>query len=446
VKRIMAAAPIALLWVAAAAFAAERAAPDSAAAARPITVAEAVSLARSAAPLAIQAAGQRRSTAAAVRSSYAAFLPNVTLSAGATRQYPTRGGGTRVENGQVITLPDQPWSYSGAFGANVELFAGGKRLFDLKEARANASVATTSEVAQGFAVALDVKQKYYNVLAARESEIAARAQIEQAEFQWRSALARVSARSATRSDSLRAEIQRRNAQLALVDALTSTRAAEAALTRAVGTPYPVTAAPEDSLDRPSLALSEEEIRSLAAEGPAVREARSRLTAARAVSRAAWTGYLPSVNASYSRSASGTGGTFGLGADSYDYSGALRLSVSLPLFNQLGREEQVVRASVAEDNAVADLRDARLGATESFTRSWGAYRSAEQRVTAQAASVEAAEEDLRVQQQRYSLGSATLLDVLTSQAQLDQARQDLIRARYDQRVAKAELEALVGREL
>mgnify|MGYP003433230540 CR=1 FL=1 len=30
--------------------------------------------------------------------------------------------------------------------------------------------------------------------------------------------------------------------------------------------------------------------------------------------------------------------------------------------------------------------------------------------------------------------------------LDQARRDLIRARYDLRVAKAELEALVGRDL
>ncbi len=42
--------------------------------------------------------------------------------------------------------------------------------------------------------------------------------------------------------------------------------------------------------------------------------------------------------------------------------------------------------------------------------------------------------------------STLLDVLTSQTQLDQARRDLIRARYDRRVAKAQLEALVGRDL
>ena len=65
---------------------------------------------------------------------------------------------------------------------------------------------------------------------------------------------------------------------------------------------------------------------------------------------------------------------------------------------------------------------------------------------QTATVEAAEEDLRVQQQRYAVGASTLLDVLTSQTQLNEARRDLIRARYDLRVAKAQLEALVGRDL
>jgi outer membrane protein len=61
-------------------------------------------------------------------------------------------------------------------------------------------------------------------------------------------------------------------------------------------------------------------------------------------------------------------------------------------------------------------------------------------------VEAAEEDLRVQQERYRTGAGTLLDVLTSQSTLHEARLALIQARYDQRITKAELEALLGRDL
>ncbi|MFQ6047102.1 MAG: TolC family protein, partial [Gemmatimonadales bacterium] len=59
---------------------------------------------------------------------------------------------------------------------------------------------------------------------------------------------------------------------------------------------------------------------------------------------------------------------------------------------------------------------------------------------------AALEDLRVQQERYRLGVATLLDVLTTQVNLDQAEVDIVQARFDYLTAKAQIEALIGREL
>ena len=59
------------------------------------------------------------------------------------------------------------------------------------------------------------------------------------------------------------------------------------------------------------------------------------------------------------------------------------------------------------------------------------------MVSQRASVEAAEEDLRVQQERYKTGAGTQLEVLTSQTTLHNARLALIQARFDQRIAKAE---------
>jgi outer membrane protein len=176
----------------------------------------------------------------------------------------------------------------------------------------------------------------------------------------------------------------------------------------------------------------------------VQQAEADLAVARAGRRIARTSYLPTVTAGYSYGGSGQdpGGSFGF----ENYGGGLRFSLSFPIFNQLNREENVVRAQVAETNAEAALRDARLAAQENLTRHLGAFRTAQQRVLAQEISVAAAEEDLRVQQQRYGLGASTLLDLLTSQSTLTEARRNLIRARYDQRVAKARLEALVGRSL
>lgn len=77
---------------------------------------------------------------------------------------------------------------------------------------------------------------------------------------------------------------------------------------------------------------------------------------------------------------------------------------------------------------------------------GAFDAAREQVDTQTATLDAAQEDLREQQQGYQVGSTTLLNVLTSQTTLDQARLDLIQARYNLRVARAPLEALAGRSL
>jgi outer membrane protein len=106
----------------------------------------------------------------------------------------------------------------------------------------------------------------------------------------------------------------------------------------------------------------------------------------------------------------------------------------------------VRADVAQINAEAQLRDARLAANQSLAEFLGSLRSAAARVRVQTASVNAAEEDVRVQQQRYNIGASTLLDLLNSQATLQQARAALIAARYDYRIARAQIETLIGRQL
>jgi outer membrane protein TolC len=134
---------------------------------RAISLDEALETARRNAPRAIAAAGNRRTSDAAVRSAYAAFLPNLTLSAGATRQFPSRGG-TRIENGQVVTLPAEPWSQNAGFSTSLTLFQGGRRIFDLRQARAQAAAGDVNEEAELYAVALDTKARYFGVLAARK--------------------------------------------------------------------------------------------------------------------------------------------------------------------------------------------------------------------------------------------------------------------------------------
>lgn len=412
---------------------------------RPITLNEAVSMAQKNAVAMVQAEGQTRTASAGVRSAYGAFLPSVSVSAGASRQL-SAAGTTRVDNGQVITVAPEPWSSSLGLGASVSLFDGGQRFFELSQARAGAKSATVGEESAKWQVALSAKQAFFDVLAASETQTAAQAQLDQADQQRVAAIARTRAKEATRSDSLRAENELRAAQLAVLQANTTRASAEAALARTVGSPQPVTAAESPSTTPASLALSDDALAGLLDRAPSVRAAQANLSSAQAGKKVAWTGYLPSVTASYSRSGSATGNSPDWSADALDYAGSLRLSLNFPIFDQFGREARATQSDVAMKNAAAQLRDARLAASQSLTAGLGAFRTAAQQIASQTASVAAAEEDLRVQRQRYAVGGSTLLDVLTSETQLDQARRDLIRARYDQRVAKAQLEALVGREL
>jgi outer membrane protein len=416
-------------------------APDSA---RKISLDEAVAMAEHNAPAAIQAEGVERTNKAARVSAIGAIMPSASLTAGRVIQF--GGGQTRVnQNGETVAISAAPTNSTG-LALNMTLFDGGQRLYALRTANYDIAAAEANRVAVKYNVALQVKQQYYAVLAAIESRDAADLQMAQATEQFKTSVLKVRAGVATRSDSLRGVVQVGNAQLALITAQTNKEAADAALTRLVGSEVPVTADPASMQENMAALPDSAQLAALAKVGPAVKQAQANVDAAEENRKASKATYLPSLSASYSRTGSGTDSRFGLGEGPFAYNGRLSFTLSYPVFNNFQREEQVVVAKVAEVNSQVALRDTQLGAQQSLTQYIGALRGASQRVAVQVATVAAAEEDVRVQQQRYNIGASVLLDLITSQAALATAEQALIQARYDYRIARAQLEALIGRDL
>jgi outer membrane protein len=258
--------------------------------------------------------------------------------------------------------------------------------------------------------------------------------------------AKLAARTATRSDSLRSAIAVGNAQLALLSARNDRQVADAGLTRLVGTPFTVTAATEGEPAETAFALDGAELAQLADQSPSVRQAEANLAAARASARASRAPWLPTLSVNYGRNLTTSSNRFDLTPNDPRFTGNLRLNFSYPIFNQYAREETIVRADIATTNAEAALRDARFAAQQGLVQALVALRTAQRQAEIQTASVGAAEEDLRVQQQRYELGASTLLDVLTSQTQLNQARVALVQTRLNARVSRAQLESIIGRDL
>ena len=74
------------------------------------------------------------------------------------------------------------------------------------------------------------------------------------------------------------------------------------------------------------------------------------------------------------------------------------------------------------------------------------RFADRNISLAAEAVKSAQEDLRMQSERYQAGISTELDQLTSQLALTQAQLSLVAARFNYSITRAQLEALVGRQL
>ncbi len=414
--------------------------------ARPISLRDAITEAQRNAPAIVQARGLQRNADAARRSALGAYLPTLNLTASSARTQ-----GVQFFQGQLVPLSGNPWNYNNGLASTIQLFDGNARLSEVQRVRATAHVADVTTVQARFDAELQVKQQYYAALAARESEAAAKAQLEQAEQQLRASSARVAAGVATKSDSLRSAIQLGNAQLAVLTAQNDLRVANAALTRVVGSSTTVTASPGDTLDVMTPIPGESEFETLIADGPSIQLADANLEAAKASKKAQRAQYMPTVSMSYNYSFTQSSKKFA-SSDLWLFSGGnpnrqnVNFNLSYQLFNGFTRETQTVQQDVALRNAEAQARDARLAARANLTSLLRAAQNAQARTTVQLAAIAAAEEDLRVQQQRYALGVSTLLDLLTSQTTLNQARQSLIQARFDGRVARAQLSSLVGRPL
>src|SRR6185436_459096 len=157
---------------------------------------------------------------------------------------------------------------------------------DLRARRADVDAAEANETSVKFSVALQVKTQYANVLAARESEASARAQLEQARASQRASIARVTAGAATVSDSLRAAITVGNARLAILTAQNSIRVASATLTRLVGTPFMVTANPADTATFAITTVNADDVINWAKTGPAVTQSEMQYNATHTAARSA----------------------------------------------------------------------------------------------------------------------------------------------------------------
>ncbi len=340
-------------------------------------------------------------------------------------------------------LSTTPNAYSAGLAASLDVITGGRRSADRSRAAADFVSANANNIATRFSVTLTAQNAFYQTLRASDLVDVARASVDQAQQGLRYALDRVRAGTATRSDQLRAQLQLTTSRLQLIAAMDTLQTAAYALGALVGSNGPVGGKRPASLDPRVLALADSDIVRLAVNAsPAVIAARSQERADVASVSAAKSAYVPDIKLTGQYNWANQSNLL----EAIHPGWFLMLGTSYPLFNGFVREDQVTRAEATSDVSRVASLDAVRQARAQAARLLNGLRFAVQNITLASDAVQSAQEDLRVQTERYRAGISTELDQLTSQLAFTQAQLSLVASRYNYQITRAQLEALVGRSL
>jgi outer membrane protein len=410
---------------------------------RSVTLADAIRLSERVQPLVVRAQGDIETANAQRRSAWGTYLPTVSLSSSANTF--SAGGPARVDpaTGQLLSGNTSNQSLNTSLSASVDLFTGFRRGAEMSAARANQAAAEASFVDARFQQALTTTNQFLDALAAEQLVRVRETSVRRAEEQLKTSIAKLQAGSATRSDSLRSRVTLGSAQLDLIRAQTDLATAEAGLGRLIGETGRVKALDDSAFYRVIQWPDTAALRSEAeAKSPRIQSSVAAADAARAGLKATRAAYWPSLDL-----AANTAWNASRSSD-YDVYSNRQLSLGLrwSIFDGFARELAVAERSASLDVAAATAADERRSVAAELTARLAELAAARVQIDITGTSVVAAEEDLRVQRERYRLGASTIVDVLTSQEALSQAEVDVVVARFDYLRAKASVEALIGRRL
>jgi outer membrane protein TolC len=159
-------------------------------------------------------------------------------------------------------------------------------------------------------------------------------------------------------------------------------------------------------------------------------------------RQAWSSSMPSINMSAGINASSADQlTRGYFDDNYIKS--VNISLSIPIFSGFRNKNNIQIAKLRLDQAETRLNGGTNSAKVSLYALINTLNNYQEIIPIQEEVLLSAEEDLKLAQQRYELGSASILELLDAQLALIQASSSLVRTKYDAAIQVANLDDLLG---
>jgi len=348
--------------------------------------------------------------------------------------------------GSVTTeSPDQDQTSKNLeFGASMTLFDLAN-FFNYAGARADRAKAHLDVIESEQNLIYSVKISYYAYLANVENVAVQEEAVKRSEEQLKLIESKYELGSAAKSDVLKQKVQYGNDKLSLLTARNSIISSRSNLAYTVGLDavsdlefarqYDVRQFDGSLDDALQFGLEHE---------PSLLAAQKELDASRLSLRSRLSEYLPKLSGygSLGWSDGDRGDTV-----TYEFSSrneSIGFQVTWNIFDGFSRERNVTSSKVNRNSAMASLADTKNLVISEVKTAYLEIEQYKEKKSVAEENVDAAEEDLKITQEKYNLGAATILDLLDAQVSLKEAQVSVIQADFDLNLAVAKLENAMGK--
>lgn len=374
------------------------------------------------------------------------FLPNLNLSTNGGQSY---GRTFNLDEGDLVNQTIN--SFSGSISSSVNLFNGFSDVASLQQARLQYDASELDYERQRQTVVFTVMSQYLDLLARRE-EILIQEENVAAQQQLLTQIEEfVRVGSRPMSDLFQQQASSANAEATLLNAQRFYQLAEVALIQSLqldpfGTYNFVAPDVEDT----ALVPEQYDVRNMMENAFSRRldlqAAEYDIDAAEQNIRVARSNYWPSINFSANTRSSYNN----LAQDKFNdqffdrnRNSSLGLSMNVPIFNRFQTRNSVQQARVQFENAQLDLENMRQDIALQVRQAYLDYLTDEKRLDVTEKQLQAAEQALEAEQERYNVGASTLVELTQARANFVQASSARAEARYNFLFRKRLIEYYVG---
>lgn len=402
----------------------------------------------------LQSANNVDAASSAVLAAYGGYLPTVNASGGWNRQQTDRAASTQLIGGQPFSLPASfsvNNSFSTSLSVGYTVFDGLSREANVSRAGANRSSAIEVANRTRQAVVFQIESAYLNVLRTEQLVRVSEENLKRGRHQ----LQRIEESNRLGALSI-ADVYRQQSvvaadELALINAQNNHNKAKADLAALIGldmskeyefvdASISAEISPEELKATTERYASFEELwRRAIASRPDFRSARESYNAASAGVVAARRSYFPSLSAFGRYSMSNET----LESISRNKTIGWGLSLSWNLFDGFQTNQAVQSALVQERNAELSLAQSERNIAVEVKKALLDLDAATKQYEVAQKGLVSAVKDRTIAEERYNVGSGTLLDLLTANAGLVNAEANKINASYNYIVARRNTEFALG---